>query len=360
MKKLIKILVPGLLLAAIMLAFTLPVYAASLALPHREGKVILGGNYTLANGQTLDGDLAVLGGNVLLEENTYVNGSVFLAGGNMIVHGTVSGDVIIMGGNINLEKTAIVNGDVNTIGGSLNQTPGSQILGKVITNERPLDLVLPHSLATPRYSFNFDPVAKGLGWIFQALALAALAMIVVLLAPNGTNRAALAAAHEPVGTGGVGLLTVLLAPAVVLLLSITIIGIPLALLAVMALVVAVVFGWIALGLELGRRMAHMLNVNWSLPLAAGFGALVLSLVANGIGFIPCVGWLAPFLVSIVGLGAVILTRFGFKPYPAALVVAPVTAYEPAYPHQPAAPAVIPPSSPPAAPPTPPAGIGTGQ
>ena len=50
-------------------------------------------------------------------------------------------------------------------------------------------------------------------------------------------------------------------------------------------------------------------------LAGGLGTLVVSLVLGGIGFIPCVGWLGYFVVGLIGLGAVLLTRFGSRPYP---------------------------------------------
>jgi hypothetical protein len=75
-----------------------------------------------------------------------------------------------------------------------------------------------------------------------------------------------------------------------------------------------VFGWIALGLEVGKRLAIALNQEYQPVVMAGLGTLVLSLVVNGINFIPCVGWFAPFLVSAVGLGGVILSRFGTQTY----------------------------------------------
>lgn len=329
MKATVKFLIPALLLAFLLVAIASPVQAAGPNVPPNEGKIVFGGNYTLDSGQTLDGDLAVLGGNAEIEKGATVQGDVFLAGGNLIVDGEVRGEVVIVGGNLALGSSSVVTGNVNTIGGVISQTPGAQIQGEVITNERPLDLALPHSLLTPRYNFNLDPIGKVFGWFFQALALAALAMIVVLLGANATNRGAVASVSHPVTAGGIGLLTAVLAPFVLLLMIITIIGIPVAVLAILALIVAVTFGWIALGLELGKRMARMLNVSWSLPLSAGLGTFTLSLVANGIGFIPCVGWLAPFLVSMVGLGAVILTRFGTTTYPSNQYIPPVSPYSPA-------------------------------
>jgi hypothetical protein len=91
--------------------------------------------------------------------------------------------------------------------------------------------------------------------------------------------------------------------------------IPVSLLGILALIIAGVFGWIALGLEVGKRLASLFKMEWPLAVAAGLGTFLLSLVVNGIGFIACIGWVAPFLVTIIGLGGVILTRFGTQNYP---------------------------------------------
>jgi hypothetical protein len=104
-------------------------------------------------------------------------------------------------------------------------------------------------------------------------------------------------------------------PTLLILLTITIILIPVSLLGVLVVIVAVLFGWIALGLEVGRRIADVFKVHWHDALLAGLGTLVLSLVVNGIGAVPCIGWVAPFLVGLFGLGGVIITRFGSQAYP---------------------------------------------
>jgi len=68
-------------------------------------------------------------------------------------------------------------------------------------------------------------------------------------------------------------------------------------------------------LEVGQRISLALHQDWPLPLSAALGTFVLNFVANGIGFIPCVGWLVPFLIGLLGLGAVLLSRFGTQAYP---------------------------------------------
>ena len=119
------------------------------------------------------------------------------------------------------------------------------------------------------------------------------------------------------------------------ILAITIILIPVAFIGLLILAFAVAFGWIAIGLEVGQRISRMFHQDWALPLSAALGTFVLNFVANGIGFIDCVGWLVPFLIGILGLGAVLLSRFGTQPYPPT-ETSPVEAAE--------LPATLPPSS----------------
>jgi hypothetical protein len=118
------------------------------------------------------------------------------------------------------------------------------------------------------------------------------------------------------------------APILILLMAITIIGLPVSFLTVVALVVAAVFGWIAIGVEVGRRMAEAFDWELHPAAAAGIGTLAVSFVVGGIGLIPCIGWLAPLLVGSAGLGAVILTRFGSREYQLASASAELPPPEP--------------------------------
>jgi len=191
---------------------------------------------------------------------------------------------------------------------------------------------------------GFSPVL-GLIWFgFRSLLLAAVAVLVVMFWPQPTDRTGRAAIGQPILGGGLGLLTVVVAPVLLLVLAITILLIPVSFIGLVLLLVAGLFGWIALGLEVGKRLAEAFKWELQPPAAAGMGTLVLTLVVGGIGLIPCVGWLAPFLVASLGLGAVMLTRFGSREYVSG----------PAAPPKPKLPAPPPPAPEPPAPPKPPA------
>lgn len=91
-------------------------------------------------------------------------------------------------------------------------------------------------------------------------------------------------------------------------------------------------------------MANALKVEWSVAVAAGVGTLILSLLGAAIAKIPCVGWFIPSIIAIIGLGAVLLSRFGTHapeshvPAPAPVMpVAPRAPIAPTTPEAPSAP-----------------------
>jgi hypothetical protein len=121
--------------------------------------------------------------------------------------------------------------------------------------------------------------------------------------------------------GSFGLLTGVLAPFLLVILAVTLILIPVAVLAAAVLALAWLFGLIAIGTEVGERFTRAINQTWAPPLTAGMGTFLMMLVVGGIGMIPCIGWLATTLVAMLGIGGVVLTMFGTQNYPR--VAAPV-------------------------------------
>jgi hypothetical protein len=310
-------------------ALVLPITAAAAGAGEvqLDGRIVFGGSYTLASGQTLDGDLLAFGGNVTLEPTSVVTGSVFLVGGNMNSAGTIRGDLALVGGNANLQAGALVEGGVASFGGNVNRDPAARIEGEITSGGQTVEIpgIFPfegvpplefpfvgRSWDAPRIDLRM-PMLDG-GWLLlQSLLTAALAVLVVMFGANRAGRVATAADAPISGRRGVPRLA--RHPALLVVLALTICLIPFMLVGVLLFVVAIVYGWISIGLEVGERLTHMLKWQLDPAAAAGLGTFVICLVANGINFIPCVGWLAPTLVGALGLGAVLLTRFGRQGYP---------------------------------------------
>jgi hypothetical protein len=285
-----------------------------------DGRVVLGGTYTLEGGDTLDGDLAIFGGVATLEVESLVTGSVLVLGGNLEAYGHINGDLVLLGGNANLSSTTVINGDVFTVGGNVNRA-GARIDGEFVTGE---NIVVPFDFDSfefqswsgfPFEAFRFSFRARVLSYLFTSFVLAALAILVVLLFPKPADQVAATVIEQPAISGGMGLLTCVVAIPLFIVMAITICLLPVSFLGIVLFVVAWIYGMVAVGFEVGKRLLTALDQEFQPVLAAGLGTLVVSLVLGGIGFIPCVGWLGSFVVGLIGLGAVLLTRFGSRPYP---------------------------------------------
>ena len=296
---------------------------AALAQGSQGDKYVFGGTYTLASGETLNGNLFIFGGIATLEDGSQVNGDVMLAGGTLRVSGEVRGSIVATGGLISLNSTAVVTGDVNTIGANLERAPGAQVDGKVNSGVTgpivipgvPGEIRIPGIPEAPNLRFITSPIVTGFWYFFRSFLWAALAVLVSLFLHRQTERVAQAVVAQPLIAGGIGLLTTVVFPLLLVVIAITLIGIPVSFLGAILLVVAWGFGVIAVGTEVGKRFAELLQQEWALAVSAGVGTFILTLVVNGIAFIRCVGWVAPAIVGMLGLGAVILTRFGTQPYP---------------------------------------------
>jgi len=74
--------------------------------PGNGGQVLFGKSFTLAAGDTFEGDLVVFGGNVTIEEDAHLNGNLVVIGGTIKSNGEIKGDVVVVGGQVNLEQAA--------------------------------------------------------------------------------------------------------------------------------------------------------------------------------------------------------------------------------------------------------------
>ncbi len=272
------------------------------------------------SGEVLNGNLAIFGGSSTIEDGSTVRGDVIITGGSVDIFGEINGDINTIGGSVNLGDTAVVHGNVTSVGGSVSRAPGAKVEGS-IQQEKPNQLNIPGlpRIAQPgalvdRTPGNLWPIGRIFLGFFQVLAMAALAVLLALFLARPTQRIGNAVIIQPILSGAIGLLTVVVAPALLLVLGITLILLPVSLLGFLVLLAALVYGWVGLGLELGHRMMVAMKADWTPPVSAGVGTLVLTFVAWLIWLIPCLGPITVILAASVGLGGVVLTRFGTRPY----------------------------------------------
>lgn len=284
------------------------------------GKIIFGRSFELADGERLDGDLAVFGGDVTLREGSILDGDALVAGGNLDAAGEIDGDVVIFGGNANLRSTVEVDGDVITLGGTTTTAEGAVVRGRtsegfsidVVPDLRAPDITPPGwGVSRGDRSWVLTWFLRGIRALGGALVLSLLALLVLSLWPKQTEQVATTVWRFPAASFGFGLLTLLVIPGLMVLLTVLIVTVCVVPLLALAAAVAWLFGWIALGLLVGRRVLVALKARNAIQLwQAALGVFLISLL----GALPCVGWLVWTIGGAFGMGAAILTRFGTQPY----------------------------------------------
>lgn len=296
------------------------------------GKLVLGGTYTLRSGQQLEGDLGVVGGVATVEEGATVNGDVMVAGGTLRVAGRINGDIAVFGGAVTLESSAYVAGDLVNIGGSVQRSAGAVVTGEVREGSDFDFPMVPGPMFFPGME-RFNPASevsmqqspgqwlaltllRMIRTVIMILALAALALVVALFWPKGVERLGQTAMQQPVLVLLVGLLGWVVGVGLVGVLAVTICLIPIALLVGLALLVAALLSWVMAGWLVGRKLLAALKVrNATVVVEAAVGTLLLATVYFLVGIIPCTEFIFGLLIVSLGLGAIVLTRFGTRPYP---------------------------------------------
>ena len=302
-------------------------------------RVRIGGSVEVGPNEVVNGDVAAIGGNSTVRGQ--VLGDVVAIGGTATIDGPVRGDVVSVGGGTTLGPQAEINGDVVVVGGPLRRDPAARINGEV------KEIGLGEINFWPGFRPSVDGArgalfGSGLGSLFALVStltrlavMVILASIVLLFARDYVERIGVRAASEPVKAGAIGLLIQLLffpvLIASIVLMVITIIGIPLLLLvpfAILAAVLLALVGFTAVAYDVGRlamnRFGTTTGQNPYVIAAIGI-AVVLSpllisrLVGIAGGFLVPVTWAllivglcAEYIAWTIGLGAIALVRFDRK------------------------------------------------
>src|SRR5262249_44908749 len=163
-----------------------------------------------------------------------VDGSLLAAGETISTFGPVGRGATVGGGTVQLSGP--VGGNVTTWAQTLSLGPNARIAGNLeYYSEHPTDttavagtvqyhLVQREERQAPMLNGLFD--FGGLVWLIGSALLGALAII---MAPRASARAVELGRQEPLQTFGLGLLALCAVPVAIILIGITLVGIPLAL-----------------------------------------------------------------------------------------------------------------------------------
>ena len=254
--------------------------------------------------------------------------------GSVTINGKVGGEVVAVMGDVVLGPKAEVDGDVVAIGGTLQRDPGAIVRGEVtrvgvgklsvakLQTPSALRAWWDHALGHGAL-FGFG---AGLGWLAVPVLLAlGFYALLALVFPGGIRRTGDMLVQRPGAVVLSALLTLMALPVLFILLLVTVVGIPVALLGLPAgIVFGVAFGKTAI---YGLVCRKLMQDRAPLAVSVLIGGVVFALLFAA----PVAGLALAALTAALGLGCSI----------AALLTAGKSPATPTFPEVPFAPPVVP-------------------
>jgi uncharacterized RDD family membrane protein YckC/cytoskeletal protein CcmA (bactofilin family) len=268
------------------------------------GETVRGDVRTVMGSNTVAGAVshdvvAVMGSDVI---DGSVGHDVVAVMGSVVINGTVGHNVKAVMGDITLGPDAIVRGDVMTVVGKVTRAPGAIVRGRIFSQAFGLHggpwaptVVWNHDEGRSDWQENFHRFMGAWRWVFTLIFLGFYALT-ALLFPRAVHRCGDMLVERPALVVLASLGALLAVPLLFVLMLLTIIGIPVAVLLLpTAVFLGLLFGKAGIYGRLGRALTGD-----RLPLAGSvlLGGALCSLFY----YIPILGLLVVFFLSLLGFG----------------------------------------------------------
>lgn len=260
----------------------------------------------------------LLGGNVNVLESTKLPGSLVLAAGNVMVDSEVGRDLVAGVGTLTVSNK--VGGDIRTGVGLLTLSPDAQVGGNVTYySEEEAQISKSASVSgevvrkTPPVELDRD-MSNQLGGTYNLagkisafFASLIVGLLILKLFPKYYDQVSEKLVSRPWYSLGIGFAVLVLTPFALILLLITIIGIPLSLISfsvyLIYLYLAKLYVSYFAGTLVLEKAGREMHPGWALALG-----LVIYYVLTAL---PMVGGFVAFIVLLFGLGASVATCRGY-------------------------------------------------
>lgn len=294
---------------------------------HSKGddRVSVMGSVDVRQDEEVNGSAVAVLGSVAV--NGVVDEDAVAVLGSNTINGTVHGNAVSVLGNLHLGPNARVDGDVVCVGGHYTRDASASVGGSEVEkagsdfSEYPeVHAWLHHSLGMGR-PFSIGEHSFGI-WLV-GLLMFALCILLALAFPAGVTKCGETLAHRPGVTFLSGILTIIALPLLFVLLLITLVGIPVAVVVLpLCLAACVVFGKAAVYALVGRSIVGKQH---PVVIAAMVGGIIFTLFY----FVPFLGGALWLLTSFLGFACVLATLYTSATARAPIVpVAPAVALAP--------------------------------
>jgi hypothetical protein len=256
---------------------------------------VCGGRVEIGPKADIAGGVSIAGGEVHLEGA--VKRYVQIAGGQVRIDGTVGGDVVVTSGSLELGPNARIGGKLRYRSREeLQRDPAAQVAGGVERAGKSAQAIVHAERRVHR--------AAGFVWTVGLIVAAA---VLVAALPGFTTRVAATLRSRAAMSLLIGFIALVCIPVLAIVLFVTLVGIPLALLTLAAYAALLLLGHVVTGIGLGDWALARFRAGDAARTGWRIGAAIVALLAIAIlARIPFLGGLVTFLVLIAGVGALLM------------------------------------------------------
>lgn len=279
-----------------------------------EGSVRLAGQNVTISGD-INRNASVVSQSLTIDSNSSIGGDIGIAGQDVVINGSIGRDLALASGNatinntvgrniqgnlnkLTLESDANVQGFIDvTSPNNIQRDSGAEVQGE-ITRHQPTET-------------NDNTSWVGLGWLFTLyviIAMLLVALVLVLIMPNVFQRAANIALAGMGKTILVGIVATVVIPILIVGLMFTVIGIPLAIVLLLAWILALILAGPFAAYLLGRLLLRDSARNAILVMLAGSVVLLI------LYLIPFLNLFVLLLALWYGIGMILQVLSWQKPH----------------------------------------------
>ncbi len=268
-----------------------------------EGRVrAAGGKIRVASTARLHDSATLAGGTI--EVDGEIADRLRAFGETIVINGTIGGDVELAGKSIRIGPDARIRGRVEyRTGGEVVVDPQAQVAGGVMEVDQ-----------DKRWMRKVGHGAAIAGGVTVSLGMVLIGVLLILAMPRFSREAAGHVEKKPLQSLGMGCIMLIGVPFAIIVLLITIIGIPLALLLGLGYAVLLLLGYLTGAIfvgdfVLGKVGTARLDSVWWRVLFMFLALVALAIVKQ----LPLIGGLVVFLLFLAGIGAFTMRTWrGFR------------------------------------------------
>jgi hypothetical protein len=296
-----------------------------------DGEAYLIASNVIVNGN-INGDLIAIGGNI--DINGAVSNNARLIGGNISISGPIGKNLLVVSGQNSIERKSMIGGNLVVIAENTrifgkNSGEARIIASKIFYDGKSqkkvsftgsaLDIGKEADFSGNKYEYvhssyipssylsDFNKTVASKVRIFSGFAsyfsYLVFGLILAFLFPKNFTNIDRYLNEKPLASFICGLLFYCLAPLIFILLILTLIGIPVALIFVFIVVFLSFISRIVLAIFLGSKILKDEESKF-LPLLLGLSIIQVTL------WIPFFGWVLKILIILLGTGSILLSKCG--------------------------------------------------